>query len=384
MKGYVLVAVTIITLYTLPTMMQFFALQFPVLGFLVDSDFYFQMVSFYHDSYPESDPIPIQEVDGNELTKERFLKLTNNVRYPLVIRNAISKESIDHLGKRETWSSNYSKETDWMICSDNSYKKFFACSPKDIVNDYNEHDVGPNTLRGQGSHYLLYANPDILELLETNISTWIPRSNSKMTHNPVHEIFFSVQGTNTPLHGALRTNIVKQVAGKKRWTLVDPSYAYMTGLVNNEATFGATIRPIQKMVLYYDSEWMKRVPRQETVLSPGDFLLMPPFWAHTIENMETIPAAELTIGIPETYVYIPTGLSNNPFLSINMIIRGLVNRCGIKIQDALRGQRTPLRTDHLPLHEGRNAELFDRFMIDNRILETTINNRVGKELPDYK
>jgi hypothetical protein len=364
----------VLAIYCLPAIMQILALHVPPLGFLMDSTFYFHVMEFYRSDYPESEPVPIQEIHANDLTEEIFLEMTKSVQYPIVIRGGLPFDKIEKLGKRHTWATEYSKDSDWMVCSDNGNTFFRKCKPKEIVDDYTKNEtVRPDMLKGQGSHFILYNNPDLINLLETKISDWIPKSSSETTHSPVHEIFFAAQGTNTPLHGAMRTNLVKQVAGRKKWTLVDPAYAFITGLVGNEKNFGTTIRTNGDRVLYHDSEWLKKVPRVQTILDPGDFLLIPPWWAHTIENMATTPSSELTIGIPETYAYFPTALYTSPFFTINAVIRSITHKSVVKMHDIMDGTTTKNVLHFLPLHKERNAEAFDNYIIDDNILQSTVN-----------
>ena len=104
-----------------------------------------------------------------------------------------------------------------MICSDNAFRNYFKCSPKDIIEDYNKNSTArPDMLRGQASHFILYNNPDMMEALSTPLSEFMPLGNAAASKNPIEEMFFAIEGTRTPLHGAMGLNLFKQVAGVKK------------------------------------------------------------------------------------------------------------------------------------------------------------------------
>ena len=367
-----LAIVAAIAIFNAPMLFQFFGTQFQSLHFLLDTKVYDAMVDYYRSSLPVVAPVPVTEVSAAGLTKEKFFELSENLQRPLVIRGGLSKGNTEYLGKRETWKTTYAKEDDWMICSDNAFRNYFKCSPKDIIEDYNKNSTArPDMLRGQASHFILYNNPDMMEALSTPLSEFMPLGNAAASKNPIEEMFFAIEGTRTPLHGAMGLNLFKQVAGVKKWTLIAPEHAFIAGMVNNEKNQGTTLRATRGLVLYQDDEWLSIVPRVDTILQPGDVLMVPAWWGHTIDNIVSDPPHELTIGSPMRFAHVPSAFGASWFHSVNAIAckGGAIIR--MKLMDKWMGTKTAMSQDFFPLFEGSNAFDFDTFLIDNNIVKST-------------
>lgn len=123
-----------------------------------------------------------------------------------------------------------------------------------------------------------------LELLARLVRREVPRTAS---------LFVSVRpGTGSLLHCANNLNTFMMIEGRKRWVLVDPSHLLLVYpyLSHNNLYQLSLVRKeddADRLPLY------RYCPRQVVDLEPGDCLLVPSWWYHSVTNLEarTLAAA---------------------------------------------------------------------------------------------
>jgi ectoine hydroxylase-related dioxygenase (phytanoyl-CoA dioxygenase family) len=118
-------------------------------------------------------------------------------------------------------------------------------------------------------------------------------------HDDLHltslQLFLGRSETGTPFHCANVWNVFVMIEGAKKWTLVDPRYSYfMYPRISQNMTYVASyntdyhLRPSDQYPLF------RSCPTIEVVLEPGDVLLNPPWWWHTLENLSAKTVAVAT------------------------------------------------------------------------------------------
>lgn len=113
-------------------------------------------------------------------------------------------------------------------------------------------------------------------------------------------------GSGTSYHCANFNNLFFQVAGRKKWTFVDPQYeALMYPMFNAKsmdvASFLTTVVLSQPDVMAEYFPLYALAPKLTAVLEPGDVLMNPPWYWHMIENLDSA-----SIGVATRW-FLPSG-----------------------------------------------------------------------------
>lgn len=159
--------------------------------------------------------------------------------------------------------------------------------------------------------------PDLLDDLGIDrINERLCEPESDWDHIFASNLFVGTQNVFSNLHCAPGGNFFLQVAGRKRWTLVDPALSpYLLPLPS---------RPFNHCLSIFGSFHagdprapIHRMPRLTVTLDPGDLLYNPPWWWHEVTNEgETIGCA--LRHVPRPFDRSPT-LANHPLYSMMSI-----------------------------------------------------------------
>jgi len=110
--------------------------------------------------------------------------------------------------------------------------------------------------------------------------------------SPAQQLNTSLSGTTrTDLHCEPIGNVVLQLAGSKRWTLVSPEHAHLlrpTVSKDGRAYYNSMLDPLDRHALDH-------VPRYEVVTRAGDALWVPPWTWHRVEYLENITALSASL-----------------------------------------------------------------------------------------
>ena len=118
-------------------------------------------------------------------------------------------------------------------------------------------------------------------------------------------LFVGKSGKGSPFHCAPVWNIFMQFEGRKKWTWVHPeNYIFMYANSNTAWSFTpmtsaldfASSRDTRTFPLY------KYCPRYEAILEPGDIMLNPPWWWHTITNLDGPSTAVATRWLEQSFL----------------------------------------------------------------------------------
>ncbi len=151
-----------------------------------------------------------------------------------------------------------------------------------------------DNIRDGGTKYyrfypLLSEHPEHLADFDYN---WLKEARHKRTFFESFQAFIGGKDTESPLHNAMACNLFVQVYGEKRWSLISPHH---TAIVDPDpirniyrgAPFRKNNYPFNPFDPDYEKpyELFKYVDRYDFVLKPGDILWNPPFWWHSVVNL---------------------------------------------------------------------------------------------------
>jgi len=113
--------------------------------------------------------------------------------------------------------------------------------------------------------------------------------------NTWNQFFIGQKATGSGYHCAGIWNFFFMIEGQKKWTFVDPELTFMIypGMVTGALAYASLLGFPNRADLSYYSLY-KYCPRFEVVLNPGDVLLNPPWWWHTIDNLTPTSVAVAT------------------------------------------------------------------------------------------
>ncbi len=148
-------------------------------------------------------------------------------------------------------------------------------------------DGGPDAIRFWP---LFTQHPELLDALDLG---FLARHRSRDAY-PIDQGIQVFAGTHhsepTPLHIANDSNLFVQCEGSKRWVLYPASATRVLGLERFDAEYrrpADAMSPDRFDPLHPDpAHPAAALPSLEIVLNPGDVLYAPPFWWHTVQNVD--------------------------------------------------------------------------------------------------
>lgn len=113
--------------------------------------------------------------------------------------------------------------------------------------------------------------------------------------NTWNQFFIGQKETGSGYHCAGIWNFFFMIEGQKKWTFVDPELSWMVypSISTGALAFASLLLFPDKADLNTYSLY-KYCPRYEVTLNPGDVLLNPPWWWHTIDNITPTSVAVAT------------------------------------------------------------------------------------------
>ena len=128
--------------------------------------------------------------------------------------------------------------------------------------------------------------------------------------------------TRTDLHCEPIGNVMLQLHGSKRWTLVSPEHSHMlrpTVSPDNRAYFNSMLDPL-------DPQALAHVPRYEVITHAGDALWVPPWTWHRVEYLENITALSASLFHFRPLEY----AKNNPLFAATVVPNLIKELVGLK------------------------------------------------------
>lgn len=241
------------------------------------SPVYMSYITARWEKLPEVDATPIPELHVSNFTREDMLRLSNGLRRPIVIRGAIKETTAVKKWSEKYFLQNYASENVVVREMFNetevrmqllSFKQFF-----DLKNRGRNVSV-------VGSSSIFYRNKIFAsELMSPLEEALVGPKGEPIIANQ----FFITPGGRSWYHSALGNNVFRQVAGQKRWTLIDP--ADNLWMCPAPVISGTSVNPcIGKFPTDKREEWVKRIPRITALLQPGDILINAGWWWHDVQS----------------------------------------------------------------------------------------------------
>ena len=125
-------------------------------------------------------------------------------------------------------------------------------------------------------------------------------SNTSLTS---YQLFMSHGvGTGTACHNDLsgNYNLFFQIQGRKVWRLIDPRYTLLLyPIIPPEPTYGESLIETYDVELDPRARLFQHCPHHEIVLEPGDVLLVPAYFWHSVRNLDAQTLAVATRWAPQ-------------------------------------------------------------------------------------
>jgi len=164
-------------------------------------------------------------------------------------------------------------------------------------------------------------NLDTLKTAEPKISpkTWLKIN-----------LFMGGPGTGSSLHCAVGGNFFFNVHGRKKWVLIHPKYSkFLKSTPSKDFEF-----VISGYDMENQSEILKKIPKYEVILEPGDVLYVASWWWHYVKNM-----TDFTIGcsVRDHSAYWQS-FKNNPMFMLMSPYPIRINPLILKLAKLIKGR----------------------------------------------
>ena len=250
-------------------------------------------------------PDPIVELRGEELSAERFWDASEGLQRVVVIRG------FNQSAATRTWTPT--------LLADRLAGQRCAVLVYDAETFDRGWDVGARLTQMDFGEYLrrmpdeaLYINnstelvtmcPELIDDLELPAIREALLPDSAGWDELVSTNFFiGSPRVYTSIHAAMGGNFFLQIAGRKRWTLIDPTWSAYLHPLNGRpfqycnSAFGG-FRSCARRGLVGADNPMTRLPHAVVTLEPGDLLYNAPWWWHEVENLD-----DFTVGCAVRHV----------------------------------------------------------------------------------
>jgi len=251
--------------------------------------------------------LEIPTIDIDDLTREKFVKLTNNFTFPIVVKGFLKKSRACNVWNLDYLSGNYG-QIELPIIGDGSTKNQ-GNYLKRMSGDYqmmklSDHidsiKKGKKTYLNNVSRIFgLY--PELLDDMELEQITKYTGVNVKDGDNVTH-MFLGGKGTGSSLHCSITGNFFYNIKGQKRWILIHPKWSRY--LMPNISATGLFV--VSQLDLL-NTKQMPSLSYYDFTLDEGDLFFNPPWWWHAVQNK-----TEYTIGCANRFSNFWVGLKNNP------------------------------------------------------------------------
>jgi hypothetical protein len=268
---------------------------------------------------------PVNEIDINELTKEKVAEVSKNFTEPFVVRGLIQNFDCVKKWNLDYFDSEYGN-IEVPAFSDNkivSYSRSNSTKLKQC-NSHNNlcsiHEICQGIKNGEP----VYIN-NISKLFteskqaesELNLIEMSKIMNQRFFKQEkenkfVSQLFLGGKNTGTSLHCASNVNFFFNVKGTKQWGFIHPKYTSLIKCQSSDKGLFA----ISDDDFFSESEDnpFSKIPRYEVLLNSGDFLFNPAWYWHAVKNK-----SDYTIAVANRYIFDIMGevpcISNNYYFS---------------------------------------------------------------------
>jgi len=246
-------------------------------------------------------------ISVDELTKEKFYKLTNNLTTPVIVKGFVRNSNAVQKWNLEYFSNKYGdlelpliEKADINDVKDNSkyIKDYKYTKLSEIIKDIKlEKPVYVNNVSRIFGFYPELIDDMELDNIKDKIGIDLKNSNE------VNHMFLGGKSTGTTLHASYIGNFFFNIKGIKKWYLIHPKYSnILLPTLSRTGLFA-----VSKVDIFHKNDLTNRIPRYEFELNEGDLLFNPPWWWHAVKNQ-----TDYTIGCANRYANFKSAMQNNP------------------------------------------------------------------------
>ncbi|MFT4623688.1 MAG: hypothetical protein ACI8PZ_002344 [Myxococcota bacterium] len=297
------------------------------------------------------EPEPIAEIDISELTLERFREVSDNLRRIVVVRgfgrdmravNTWTPEFlVGKLGEAPCNALKYEHET---------VTEGWDKGAEVVTLPFREYieRMADERLYLNNSTDIITSCPELIDDLELDrIREMFTDSAGGWDELVTTNFFISSNTVLTSVHHAPGGNFFLQLAGRKRWTVIDPAYTAFVHPVNG--------RPFQ----YCNSAYggfraaelrgegpdhpLACIPRQQATLEPGDLLYNAPWWWHEVENLDVFNVGCAVRHVPRPFRRAPSWSNHRLFTATSLYPALRAATYAHYLRYRLTGDTTPFR-----------------------------------------
>ena len=307
----------------------------------------------------EKSALPLPEItfEGEnaiswENVDEELKRVSKNFRFPVVLRNAgyIDPKYQDE----QFWKDNYGEED--VICAPVERKSVEGANDSDSISK--SFCTIRHFLEAEKSKELYVAGASSIFLRRPELDGLMKTRNDKpfiASERVAKQMFMGWGGAGSETHAAIGTNVFHMIKGRKRWVFFPPSQTpYIRPSMNNNP-FSAMTSTVAQNPESGISPWVNKLERYEVTLEPGDVLLNPSWFWHSVYNLGS--KDELVIGCPMRHNDAFSAVANNPLFTIFSFAW-----MNIKVG----GKSGFLKAFHDMDKDGRDG--FERMLAENRML----------------
>lgn len=262
-------------------------------------------------------PLSLPEVKFSILSKKEFAKWRSKVNMPIVFRGFIKDSQACKKWSKEWLTYNYGDKLVQCIppnitslIGEEVQLKEVSISDFCNLDEYNNYYINNHHLLFKQKDYYESCNGKKVESLRGMrhlIDQWfISRSNQ----------------TGSSLHCANGDNMFLNIKGRKEWYFIDPTYTPLLNPILSKYGIYA-VAGVEKILLNnWDSisdkyPYFKFIPVYRVVLQEGDVLFNPPWWWHSVRNLD-----DFTLGCATRYLS-PGKASNVPVFHLGQMIEAI-------------------------------------------------------------
>lgn len=284
---------------------------------------YNNMIYSYYEKYKRNiknnfiTPDKPPTIDISELTKDKFITLTDNFTKPVIVKGFIKNSYAVKNWSLDYFSQKYGDLTlpiikDADVKKGNSYiKDYDYVTIKNIVKNIKE----GNKLYMNNVSRIFGYYPKLLDELNLEQIKKYSGLDLKNSNNVTH-MFMGGKNTGTTLHASYTGNFFFNVKGIKKWILIDPIYSkYLLPTLSRSGLF-----TVSKINIFKNGNITDGMKRYQFTLEEGDLLFNPPWWWHAVKN-ET----KYTIGCANRFSTFFVGMRNNPLYTTIMCSHPIKN-----------------------------------------------------------
>ncbi len=293
-------------------------------------------------------PSLVPEISVDELTAERFWALSDGLTKVVVIRG------FGRTRAHQTWSrASLSQRLAGERCAvleydEGSLERGWDTGAKLVQMEVAEflRRMSDEPLYLSNSTELFSRFPDMVDDLELERirGALIPKAEG-WDELVSTNVFISAKGVYTSMHHAPGGNFFLQVAGRKRWFLIDPKWtAYVHPVAGRPFQYcNSAFAGFQARARMGVDNPLARLPHSVVTLEPGDLLYNAPWWWHEIQNLDDFTVGCAVRHVPRPGRRSPSWSNHRLFTATSLYPAMRLMTFAHYVRQRLTGSEVPLR-----------------------------------------